>query len=122
LPDLEWARYRRDECGSPLYFQRGTIMPSWWQVAIPVVVALMAVALAAWINIHIKFAPTREAAIDGLQRGALRIFGWVMNAVTVGLLIWQVFSSAPVTRLAVFLIAFQVAAMTLVLVSAWSLS
>jgi hypothetical protein len=91
-------------------------MPSLWQILISLGVALTAVSVTAWINLQIKFAPTREAAVHDLKHFAFKIFRWGMNGLNVCLLFWYVSSSAPVTRLVVFVIAFQMASLVLAVV------
>jgi hypothetical protein len=86
------------------------------QLVIPVV-SLMTLAVNAWINFQIKFAPSREAAIHDLKRIAGRIWTWGINGLNVYFLVGQVFSSAPVTRGAVCLIAAQVTSIGVVIVT-----
>lgn len=91
----------------------------WISIAV-LVVTLMAVAFKAWFDFHMKFATTPEEAVRNLKKSAahwgFRMSYWGSIALTVCLLVWQVFSSAPVTRVAVFVIAFQIAVLVVALV------
>ena len=75
-----------------------------------IVMTVLAVVAAAVINLKIKFAPSRDAAAQELKDLALRVVQWNSNLAVGGFLVYPVFfSNEPVTRVAVFTIAVEVA-------------
>jgi hypothetical protein len=89
---------------------------------IAIVVPIVVVALNAWINFHLKFAPSAEEAVQRLKHSGIQIaflingaFGIVWNAYA---LIRQVSSDAPVTRASVVLIVLH---SHLILIMVWML-
>jgi hypothetical protein len=91
-------------------------MPSWLSVLVPLIIAVITVTVNAVVNIKIKFAPDAQTAFRDLKDTALRVFQWILNAVLVFQLLRQVFSSEPLTRVAVFAIALHVAVLMLIVV------
>jgi hypothetical protein len=89
-------------------------MQTWVTVVTPLAVAILTVAVNAVVNIKIKFAPNAEAPTREVKALVLRALQWLLNLVTVGALINNVVSGEPVTRLAVFTIALQVAVLGLI--------
>jgi hypothetical protein len=91
-------------------------MPPWLRDLIPVVVPVLAVMVNAVISMKIRFAPDEATAARELKGLASRIIQWILNAGIVALLVYELFSSEPLTRLAVFEIALQVGVLTLIVV------
>ncbi|MDQ3580663.1 MAG: hypothetical protein M3495_03145 [Pseudomonadota bacterium] len=92
-------------------------MPLWLSVIIPIAVAALTIAVNAVVNIKIKFAPDATAATRELKELALRVVQWLLNFGMVGVLIRDILSTEPLTRLAVFKITLDVATLGLVVVS-----
>jgi hypothetical protein len=91
-------------------------MAFWTSLLVPVLIAVLTIAVNAVVNIKIKFAPSAEAATRDVKEFALRIFQWILNIGLVFVLLREVLSSEPLTRLAVFAIALQVTVLMLVIV------
>jgi hypothetical protein len=91
-------------------------MPNFWHIVIPFVGALTAVVVTPWANVNMRSAPTRDTAVHELGRIVFQSFRWVMIALSVWVLIREVIASAPVTRWAVFTIAFQIASLVVAVV------
>jgi hypothetical protein len=81
-----------------------------------VLIAILTIAVNALVNIKIKFAPSAEAATRDVKEFALRVFQWTLNVGLIFVLLREVLSSEPLTRLAVFGIALQVSVLMLVIV------
>lgn len=87
-------------------------MPSWWQLLIPLIVAILSVVVTALINIRLRFATSRDEAEADLKTLGRRIIFYALVLVVVGYLVHDaVLSSAPLTRWAVFNISTEVAAL-----------
>jgi hypothetical protein len=89
-------------------------MPSWLSILIPVAVAAATVAVNAAVNIKIKFAPDADTAARELKALALRVLQWALNLAMVAMLVIEVLSAEPLTRLAVFTITLNVTILGLV--------
>jgi hypothetical protein len=91
-------------------------MSPWVSILTSVVVPFLAVAVNAVINMTIRFAPDEATATRRLKDFALRIIQWILNAGLIAVLLREVISSEPLTRLAVFAIALQVGVLILIVV------
>ena len=90
-------------------------MPPWLPVAVSVVLFVLTVVINVVVlvgNLKIKFAPSLEAAKRDLKLLGLRVIPWILNLISFGLsaylLFLNVFSSEPLTRVAVFIIIISV--------------
>ncbi|SRR6266446_3630438 len=78
---------------------------------LPAITALLICALTAWINITIKHAPDKQSAVRGTVLIFARIFALICAAGALALLIREVLSPEPLTRLSVFFIALDTSAL-----------
>jgi hypothetical protein len=68
-------------------------------IALAIIMPIAACALNSWLNIKIKFATDVAHAKRDVRRVFFRIFNWAVNAYCVGIIVWQVVSPSPLTRL-----------------------
>lgn len=99
-------------------------MPLWLAIVLPLAVMGLTVTVNAIVNIKVKFAPDAATANRELKalggavvQWVLKVVQWVLNLGMVWLLISDITSTEPLTRMAVFKIAVDVATLTLVVVS-----
>ncbi len=86
-------------------------MPPWLPITLQIVMPVLAVVATAVINLKIRFAPSQDAAKQELQLLAFRIIQGISTLSLIGFLIYDIFfSNEPLTRFAVFSIAYSVSA------------
>ena len=85
-------------------------------IIVAVLVALITVTLNAFVNVTIKFSPDRKTAFEQLRGLIINAAGVLANLWLVISLGLELFSSEPVTRRSVVLIALSVGTLTLSIV------
>ncbi len=91
-------------------------MPTWLQISLAIGVPLLTVTVTAAVTVITKFAKDREEANAQLWVFVATALKWVGVVAMLVALTMQVLSDAPLTRWAVFGIAFTVAGLAVVFV------
>jgi hypothetical protein len=86
----------------------GLCMLWWLPTTIGIVVSILIAVVVVVANFNNRFSSTAWEAKYGTQMFALRILNFIFIILLMGNLIIEMLSSAPLTRMAVFNIAFSV--------------
>ena len=86
-------------------------------ILVPIVVALVSVALTAVITMKIKFSKSEKEAIEGLKKIGYWIFQFIWVPTIIFLLAREIMSDDPVTRRSVFAIALYVVSLVVTILT-----